>query len=65
MEQNRNKRKAKWRPRQVKCLGCGLAFRAESPFLRVCALCKESEEWQSGDCDIALHPVAANDNNRQ
>lgn len=49
------------------CLACGQPFFAEGPFLRVCALCKESEEWLSGDADFALHTTpttkaAANDN---
>lgn len=62
MEQKGNKRKARWRAHAVKCLGCGEDFVAAGPFLRICPACKESEEWQSGDCDIALHPVVANDN---
>ena len=62
MEQNINKQKAQACRREVCCLGCGQTFVADGPFLRVCATCKESEEWQSGNCDIALHPAAANDN---
>jgi hypothetical protein len=65
MEQNSNKKQsgAPRRPRTRPCLGCGQAFSAEGPFLRVCSQCKESEEWQSGDCDVVLHQGrAANDN---
>lgn len=62
MEQNRNKptlRAVRERP----CLACGRKFATEGLYLRVCALCKESEEWQSGDDDFTLHPrEAANDN---
>jgi len=69
MEQNGNKRQNKRQNGPVAklrlrpCLGCGQAFLAEGPFLRICQICKESEEWQSGDCDVILHQGrAANDN---
>lgn len=65
MEQNRNKRLGQQdtKPRKRPCLGCGAAFVAEGPFIRICGPCKESEEWQSGDADFALHGrEAANDN---
>jgi hypothetical protein len=65
MEQNSNKKQRGHLPklRLRPCLGCGQAFLAEGPFLRICQLCKESEEWQSGDCDVVLHQgSAANDN---
>nr|WP_298688810.1 hypothetical protein [uncultured Dongia sp.] len=65
MEQNSNKIQNERLPalRLRPCLGCGQWFLAEGPFLRICSLCKESEEWQSGDCDVVLHQGrAANDN---
>lgn len=50
-------------PKMRPCLGCGAAFVAEGPFIRICPTCKESEEWQSGEADFALHGrEAANDN---
>ena len=49
--------------RERPCLVCGRKFAVAGPYLRVCALCKESEEWQSGDDDFILHGLeAANDN---
>lgn len=63
MEQNSNKRSRPSRVAMRPCLGCGAAFVAESPFLRICPLCKESEEWLSGNVDFTLHSQnAANDN---
>lgn len=67
MEQNSN---IKGRERRVKCpaarrscLCCGGSFVSDSPYLRVCELCKDSDEWRSGNVDIALHPRSpANDN---
>ena len=54
MEQNSNIRKITDRPGRIRrrCLNCGGSFVALSPFLRVCPLCKESEEWQSGNDDV-------------
>lgn len=46
--------------RKSKCLCCDRAFLSPGPFLRICPACKESEEWQSGNCDFVLN--AANDN---
>ncbi|TDQ82498.1 hypothetical protein A8950_2321 [Dongia mobilis] len=43
------------------CLFCSRIFRAPGPFIRICLACKESEEWQSGNCDVVLNPPA-NDN---
>ena len=66
MEQNRNKHRAIAKIARRACLACGAAFAAESPYLRICPTCKESEEWQSGNVDITLHETperkAANDN---
>lgn len=63
MEQNSNKRAPASRVVPRPCLCCGTAFEAASPFLRVCPLCKESEEWQSGNVDFVQHERrAANDN---
>jgi hypothetical protein len=63
MEQNRNKHMAAQLVRTRCCLGCHRSFTAEGPFLRICPLCKQSEEWLSGDGDFALHAMgAANDN---
>lgn len=58
MEQIRNTRKKRRRP---PCLACGAPFRSESPFLRICPLCKAGEEWLSGSADFVLH-APANDN---
>ena len=65
MEQTSNKsklrttRKARRRP----CLVCGQPFAVAGKFLRVCTMCKESEEWLSCDANFALHiGSAANDN---
>lgn len=63
MEQNSNidkmkgaqmKGTARSRPGRVRrrCLNCGGSFVTLSPFLRICPLCKESEEWQSGNDDV-------------
>jgi len=49
------------RRRTRACLACGAGFRPASRFIRICPSCKESEEWQSGNCDFVLQP-AANDN---
>jgi hypothetical protein len=63
MEQNSNKRARATRVALRSCLCCGAAFAAESPYLRVCPLCKESEEWQSGNVDFVQHERRpANDN---
>ncbi|WP_374382962.1 hypothetical protein [Dongia sp.] len=70
MEQNSNKRKIArvgiGHPGRIqrRCLQCGGSFVTLSPFLRVCPLCKESEEWQSGNDDVPFnHPRRpANDN---
>lgn len=62
MEQNSNKKQAQARL-TAKCLCCGQGFKPGGPFLRICATCKESEEWQSGNCDFVLAGiVVANDN---
>lgn len=58
MEQIRNT--VKRRPRQRHCLACGASFRATSPFLRICPVCKAGEDWTSG-ADFSL-PEPANDN---
>jgi len=63
MEQNRNKNQPAIWVSMRRCLNCGGSFVALSPYLRVCDLCKEGEEWQSGNSDIVGHqPKAANDN---
>ncbi|WP_374656144.1 hypothetical protein [Dongia sp.] len=63
MEQKSNKRRKRAAAAKRPCLACGTAFTAETPFLRICPLCKESEEWQSGNTDFALHEKEpANDN---
>jgi len=63
MEQNSNKEPSGLWVGVRRCLCCGGTFVAMSPYLRVCDLCKGSEEWQSGNVDIVRHrPVAANDN---
>jgi uncharacterized OB-fold protein len=67
MEQNINNRQAAAKIATRACLACGSVFAAESPYLRICPACKESEEWQSGNVDITLHDMkderkAANDN---
>jgi hypothetical protein len=62
MEQNRNKQ-ASEQPQSRLCLACHRPFATSGPFLRICQTCKESEEWQSGDNDFAVHTKgAANDN---
>lgn len=63
MEQNSNKRLRASCAILRSCLCCGAAFAAESPYLRVCPLCKEGDEWQSGNVDVVQHERrAANDN---
>lgn len=57
MEQNINKEEYR-QPRRSLCLACGTPFRAESPFLRICPICKAGEEWQSGAADFSLHSPA-------
>jgi hypothetical protein len=51
----------RWRRTRRPCLLCGQGFRPGGPFIRICLPCKESEEWQSGNCDFVLSPPA-NDN---
>ncbi|MBI2253014.1 MAG: hypothetical protein HYU58_00190 [Proteobacteria bacterium] len=64
MEQNRNKDQSSPWAGLRRCLNCGSGFVARSPYLRVCDLCKEGEEWQSGNVDFVGHPAPApaNDN---
>ena len=46
-----------------RCLCCGGTFVTQSPYLRICEPCKDSDEWRSGNVDITLHPRSpANDN---
>ncbi len=64
MEQNGNCKPDALEPKPQKrpCLGCGAAFLAEGPFIRLCMTCKTGEEWQSGGDFTLLGREAANDN---